>query len=126
MALIAAGMIYLLSSPLSRLLGAYTTSPTATSVSHPLDLANRQIGFAIANALEDHNVPASSLTQELRNSMLLDAYGARSTLEEMGRALEFKEPVMSEQERRRALLEAYGDRSSLKSMEKTMELYEVQ
>jgi hypothetical protein len=125
MALIAAGMIYLPSYSASRLLGAYTSSPTTTSMSHPLDLANRQIGFAIANVLEDQNGP-TPLTQELRNSMLLDAYGARSTLEDMEGVLEFKEPVMGEHERRKALLEAYGDRSSLKDMKKAMELYEVQ
>jgi hypothetical protein len=58
--------------------------------------------------------------------MLLDAYGARSTLEDMERVLEFNKPVRSEHERRRGLLEAYGDRSGLKDMKKAMELYEVQ
>jgi hypothetical protein len=125
MALIAAGMIYLTSHLVSRFFGAYITSFIAASISHPLDLANRHIGFAIANALEDQNGP-TPLTQELRNSMLLDAYGARSTLEDMERVLEFKEPIMGEHERRKALLEAYGDRSSLKDMKKAMELYEVQ
>lgn len=73
--------------------------------------------------------------------MLLDAYGARNSLEDMERAfalageelaktgtgfLDAKEAAVDEKERNRRLLEAYGDKTSLRDVERAMEIYEVQ
>lgn len=96
-----------------------------------LDSANRHIGFAIANALEEHNInrKKEELTQAQRNTMLLDAYGARSSLEDMERAFEMmgkEEPALDQRERNRRLAEAYGDKTSLKDVQRAMEIYEVQ
>lgn len=158
MALIAVGMIYLPQNLFSTFISSSpTTTPLAisTSTSAPsqrtrtstLDTANSRIGFAIANALEDYNrrSPSQPLNlhelQEARNRMLLDAYGARNSLEDMERAfamageelaktgtgfLDAKEAAVDEKERNRRLLEAYGDKTSLRDVERAMEIYEVQ
>lgn len=60
--------------------------------------------------------------------MLLDAYGARSSLEELEKASEMlgQETVVDPKERNRRLMEAYGEKTSLRDLEKAMQIYEVQ
>jgi hypothetical protein len=113
--------------------------PTRRLPKETLDRANRQIGFAIANALEEHNlsrrraevvesVELLEVAQAERNRMLLEAYGSRDSLQDMEKALEMSAHtvVVDQRERNRRLLEAYGDKSSLKDMERAMQVYEVQ
>ncbi|KAF2015424.1 hypothetical protein BU24DRAFT_178146 [Aaosphaeria arxii CBS 175.79] len=135
MALIAAGMIYLPAN----LFNSTSTSLTSTlSPSPTLDSANRKIGFAIANALEEHNHSSRrqrqqprELTQTEKNRLLMDAYGSRSTLEDIEAAFRQIENgtasvVPDASERNRRLQEAYGGRESLRDVERAMQVYEVQ
>jgi GAF domain-containing protein len=134
MALLAVGIMYLPTSYLT----PPSPAPVPTRRTVTLDSANRQIGFAIANALEQHNrsqapsAQAAALSQEEKNRALLDAYGERSSLEDMERAFEMmslgeaREGRMDPQERNRRLLEAYGEKTSLRDLERAMEIYEVQ
>ncbi|KAF2270203.1 hypothetical protein CC78DRAFT_539452 [Lojkania enalia] len=83
---------------LSMLLYPHYSSNDASLSSHPtLGLANRKIGFAITNALDEHNVKKEAEWKKIR-----------------------------EVERNRMLMAAYGDRESLEDMERAMEVYEVQ
>lgn len=126
MALVAVGMMYLPEDLL--------TPPQRRTIT--LDSANRQIGFAITNALDQHNFRQSpvAMTQEEKTRMLLEAYGERSSLEDMERAFEMmslgtQEPAprtMDANERNRRLLEAYGEKTSIRDLERAMEIYEVQ
>lgn len=129
MAAIAIGMIYLPAS-----LYLESSAPSRRTVTLPA--ANRHIGFGIANALDEHNYKvnrAHQMTQEERNMMLLDAYGERSSLEDMERALAGHEANMemarAKHQRKGhwgGLHEAYGERKSLRDVERAMEFYEVQ
>lgn len=123
MALIAVGMTMSRSTPSS----AY--EPARRTVT--LDGANTQIGFAIANALEDHNGrfhKAREMTQQEKNRMLLEAYGARDSLEDMARAFEHvgKAETADDKTRNEKLLEAYAERSDIKDVRRAMQIYEVQ
>lgn len=95
-----------------------------------LDVANRNIGFGIANALHEANRKAHMIlepTQEEKNQMLMDMYGERSSLEDMERAIAgMQSKPVSQKDRAKMLEEAYGDRASIKDLERAMELYEVQ
>lgn len=128
MALIAVGMMYLPRD--------FLAPPPQHHRTLTLDSANRQIGFAITNALDQQNRNESPvpISQEEKTRMLLDAYGERSSLEDMERAFEMtslgaQEPTtrtMDPRERNRRLLEAYGEKTSLRDLERAMEIYEVQ
>ncbi|KAH7117855.1 hypothetical protein B0J11DRAFT_441373 [Dendryphion nanum] len=125
MALIAVGMIYLPD--------ALFTSPATTTRSPrtvTLDSANRTIGFAISNALSETNLSQKKreLTQVEKNQLLMDAYGARSTLEDIEKAFEQMEraATMDSAERNSRLEDAYGERTSLRDVERAMQVYEVQ
>jgi hypothetical protein len=129
MALLAVGMVYLPAS--------YFTPPPQHRRTVTLDSANRQINFAITNALDHHNHSQSPTTQahlpqEEKTRMLLDAYGERSRLEDMERAFEMMSLGQEEtrtgdpRERNRRLLDAYGEKTSLRDLERAMEIYEVQ
>lgn len=125
MALIAVGMIYL---PISSFL---PSSPPPSRRTVTLDSANRKIGFAIANALEEHNNKQNqAMSQEERNMMLMEAYGERNSLEDMERALSghgvTRGNTTRQSQRNKMLNEAYGERKSLKDMERALEVYEVQ
>jgi hypothetical protein len=138
MALIAVGMTYsstkhLFLNPLASSSSTSTsTSPSgsiSSTTSATLDRANRQIGFAIANALNEANQKSTNeLSQHEKNRMLLEAYGARSTLEDMEHALDMmtREGVRDQKGRNRRLEEAYGQKASLRDLERAMEVYEVQ
>ncbi|KAF2277040.1 uncharacterized protein EI97DRAFT_307183 [Westerdykella ornata] len=107
-----------------------------------LPAANSRIGFAIANALEHHNRQAYLTQQRLleeRNHQLLEAYGARNSLEDMERAFEMMSfgvadegarrmggGARDETERNRRLEEAYGGRTEIRELQRAMEIYEVQ
>ena len=66
-------------------------------------------------------------TQEQKNQMLMDAYGERSSLEDMERAIAGMEAkVTTQKDRNRILEEAYGDKASLADLQRAMEIYEVQ
>jgi hypothetical protein len=134
MALLAVGMVYLPTSLISK-------PPTPARRSVTLDSAVGQIGFAIANALGEHNQGQNvngrgmGMTQEEKNRMLLEAYGERSSLEDMERAFGLvhmgsdggqQQGVVDMKERNRRLLEAYGEKGSLRDLERAMEIYEVQ
>lgn len=124
MALLAVGMIYL-PDPLSN-----NTTQTRSARTVTLDSANRNIGFAISNALSEANLAQKKreLTQAEKNQLLMDAYGARSTLEDMEKAFEQMEraATMDVAERNSRLEEAYGERESLRDVERAMQVYEVQ
>ncbi|PSN73886.1 hypothetical protein BS50DRAFT_566809 [Corynespora cassiicola Philippines] len=120
MAAIAVGMIYIPSS-------LFAPAPGRRTVT--LDEANRQIGFSIMNHLDQHNKRANGMTQEERNQLLMEAYGERSSLEDMERAIAGLDEVnrrAGPNERNDVLEEAYGSRSSLKDIRRAMEIYEVQ
>jgi len=128
MALIAVGMVYFPES-------VFQPSSRKPQGPETLDSANRQIGFAIANALGVHNQSingqaAQQLTQDQKNQLLLDAFGDRSSLADMERAFSQAEreraAAVDVNERNRRLLEAYGDKASLQDLERAMEIYEVQ
>ncbi|KAF2657211.1 hypothetical protein K491DRAFT_691224 [Lophiostoma macrostomum CBS 122681] len=153
MALIALSMTYASTKHLFLNPLASSATPSRTS-SRTLDQANRQIGFAIANALNEASSPSSSsffsssrsktteLSQHEKNRLLLDAYGARSTLEDMQHALDMmtaelegaqgsgagseRGAKIDQRERNRRLEEAYGQKASLRDLERAMEVYEVQ
>ncbi|KAH8724298.1 hypothetical protein GQ44DRAFT_708953 [Phaeosphaeriaceae sp. PMI808] len=95
-----------------------------------LGVANRHIGFGIANALHENNRKVHMKpepTQEQKNLMLMDMYGSRSSLEDMERAVAGLETrIASEKDKNKILEEAYGDRSSIKDLRRAMEIYEVQ
>lgn len=123
MAAIAVGMLFIPESLFEE--------PTRRTVT--LDAANRKINYAITNALDHHNSQANKqleFTQEERNRMLLDAYGERSSLEDMERALAGHNMNMrmgtGPHHRRRVLEDAYGERTNLRDLERAMEIYEVQ
>lgn len=127
MALIAVGMVYF---PANILQPKNRHQDPVT-----LDSANRQIGFAIANALGVHNQSingqaAQALTQDQKNQLLLDAFGDRSSLADMERAFNQAEreraAAVDVNERNRRLLEAYGDKATIQDLERAMEIYEVQ
>ena len=125
MALIVVGMIYPSDNSLLSASGALSHRPVT------LNAANRRIGFAITNALEDHNNQQSLyMSQEERNAMLLEAYGDRNSLEDLERAFNghgmLSGKKMGQSERNRLLAEAYGERKSLKDVEKALQVYEVQ
>ncbi|KAF2477422.1 uncharacterized protein BDR25DRAFT_594 [Lindgomyces ingoldianus] len=90
MAFIAVGTLFLPSD-------LFSSSPSS-SQKQSLDSANKQLGIAIANALEEYNMQHMSERQKLR----------------------------AQAERNAALLEAYGERMSLADVEKALEVYEVQ
>lgn len=123
MALIAVGMIYLPNN-------LFSTAPPPSPRTVTLDSANRKIGFAIANALEEHNLnrKRKELTQTEKNRLLLDAYGARSTLEDIEHAFQQIErsAALDQTERNRLLDDAYGERDSLRDVQRAMQVYEVQ
>lgn len=125
MALIAVGMIYL---PDALFTSTATRSQSPRTVT--LDSANRTIGYAIANALSEanHTQKKRELTQLEKNQLLMDAYGSRSTLEDMEKAFEQMEraATMDAAERNSRLEEAYGERTSLRDVERAMQVYEVQ
>jgi hypothetical protein len=124
MALIAVGIAYL---PINSVLSA--TPPSRRTLS--LDSANRHIGFAIMNALEDQNNKQNqAMSQEEKNMMLLEMYGEGNSLEDLERAVS-GHGVMTgkktgQSERNKMLTEAYGERKSLKDMERALMVYEVQ
>lgn len=124
MALIAVGM-----ASLHRLTSSVRYEPARRTVT--LDSANSQIGFAIANALEDHNGrfrKALELTQQEKNRMLLEAYGARDSLDDMARAFETagQAAAINENERNARLVDAYGRKESIGDLRRAMQIYEVQ
>jgi len=123
MAAIALGMMYLPRS-------LYLPASQSSRRTRALPAANANIGFGVTNALDNANHKvnhALELTQEQKNMMLLDAYGERSSLSDMERALAGVEAKSQTQKNRNMLLEeAYGDRSSLHDLERAMQIYEVQ
>lgn len=88
------------------------------------------IGFGVTNALNDANRRVHSaleLTQEQKNQMLMDAYGERSSLEDMERAIAGLEAKATpRKDKNRMLEEAYGDKTSIEDLQRAMEIYEVQ
>lgn len=88
------------------------------------------IGFGVTNALNDANRKVHSaleLTQEQRNQMLMDAYGERSSLQDMERAIAGLEArLTTRKDRNKILEEAYGDKTSIEDLQRAMEIYEVQ
>ncbi|KAH9866791.1 hypothetical protein J1614_008484 [Plenodomus biglobosus] len=123
MAAIALGMIYLPKS---------IVAPAAPSSRRTVTLpaATANIGFGVTSALNDANrkvhAPAQ-LTQDQKNMALMDAYGERSSLEDMERALAGLEArIESEKDRNARLEEAYGARESVRDLERAMRIYEVQ
>jgi hypothetical protein len=124
MALIAVGMAYL---PISSML----PTPPSSRRTVTLDSANRQIGFAIMNALEDQNIKQNqAMTQEEKNMMLLEMYGEGNSLEDLERAVSghgvMTGKKTAQSERNKMLTEAYGERKSLNDMERALRVYEVQ
>lgn len=119
MAMVAVGMLYL---PRDR----------SSQPRRPLTLgdANANIGFGVTNALNEANRKVHAAlepTQEQKNQMLMDAYGERSSLEDMERAIAGMEAkVTTQKDRNRILEEAYGDKASLADLQRAMEIYEVQ
>jgi len=103
--------------------------PTKRTIT--LDQATRSIGMGIDQQLSEHNRRVNhgyELSQEERNRAMLDSYGARSSLDDMEKAIAGYEATRPKgpHERRLALEEAYGDRSSLKHLSRAMQIYEVQ
>lgn len=88
------------------------------------------IGFGVTNALNDANRKVHSaleLTQEQKNQMLMDAYGERSSLQDMERAIAGLEArLTTRKDRNKMLEEAYGDKTSIEDLQRAMEIYEVQ
>ncbi|EOA83617.1 uncharacterized protein SETTUDRAFT_22313 [Exserohilum turcica Et28A] len=89
------------------------------------------IGFGVTNALNDANRrvhSARELTQEQKNQMLMDAYGERSSLADMERAMAGLEAraAAPKKSRNQILEEAYGDKTSIADLQRAMEIYEVQ
>jgi hypothetical protein len=123
MAVTAIGMMYI---PVSTYIPPSEPKPRTVT----LDAANRHIGYSVTTALNEANRNVHlnvEPTQEERNMMLMNAYGERSSLEDMERALAGLEAkVMSQKDRNAALENAYGDRSSIKDLERAMQIYEVQ
>ncbi|KAF2852583.1 hypothetical protein T440DRAFT_516423 [Plenodomus tracheiphilus IPT5] len=123
MAAIALGMIYLPKNFVS-------PAPPAVRRTVTLPAATANIGFGVTSALNEANrkvhAPAE-LTQDQKNMALMDAYGERSSLEDMERALAGLEARLeSEKDRNGRLEEAYGARESIKDLERAMQIYEVQ
>lgn len=122
MAGVAVGMLFIPES--------LFVEPTKRTVT--LGEANRRIDFSISHQLDEHNRRANlgfEPSQEERNWAMLDSYGARSSLEDMEKAIagyEVSHKPQGRHERNMLLEEAYGERSSLKHLRKAMELYEVQ
>ncbi|EMD63419.1 hypothetical protein GGP41_005920 [Bipolaris sorokiniana] len=120
MAMVAIGMIYL------------PRDASSSQPRRPLSLgdANANIGFGVTNALNDANRKVHSaleLTQEQRNQMLMDAYGERSSLQDMERAIAGLEArLTTRKDRNKILEEAYGDKTSIEDLQRAMEIYEVQ
>ncbi|KAF2714794.1 hypothetical protein K504DRAFT_486611 [Pleomassaria siparia CBS 279.74] len=126
MALITVGMSYYLPTTL---FPPIETPPGPRTVK--LEAANRQIGFAVSNSLEEHNHKQhQEPSQEERNMMLLELYGERNSLEDMERALSghgvVETRAVGQSERNKMMDEAYGERKSLKDLERALEVYEVQ
>ncbi|CBX97519.1 hypothetical protein IAQ61_007072 [Plenodomus lingam] len=122
-AAIAFGMLYLPKSLVS-------PAPPATRRTVTLPAATANIGFGVTTALDEANravhAPAQ-MTQEQKNLALMDAYGARNSLEDMERALAGLEASgASEKSRNARLEEAYGARESIRDLERAMQIYEVQ
>lgn len=120
MAMVAIGMIYL-------------PRDKSSQPRRPLSLgdANANIGFGVTNALNDANRKVHSaleLTQEQKNQMLMDAYGERSSLADMERAMAGLEAKAAtpRKSRNQILEEAYGDKTSIEDLQRAMEIYEVQ
>jgi hypothetical protein len=124
MALTAVGMMYI---PASTYLPPSEPKPRSVT----LDAANRHIGYSITTALNEANRNVHlnvEPTQEEKNMMLMNAYGERSSLEDMERVLTGLEAnkAVSQKDRNSALENAYGDRTSIKDLERAMRIYEVQ
>jgi hypothetical protein len=123
MAVTAVGMMYI---PVSSYIPPSEPKPRTVT----LDAATRHIGYSVTTALNDANLNVHrnvEPTQEERNMALMNAYGERSSLEDMERALAGLETkVMSQKDRNAALENAYGDRTSIKDLERAMQIYEVQ
>ncbi|KAF2875052.1 hypothetical protein BDV95DRAFT_626597 [Massariosphaeria phaeospora] len=126
MVLVAIGTLYIPTS-------LYTPARQPSRRTVTLGEANRNIGYAVSNALGHNNSEATKnvqVTQEERNMMLLNAYGERSSLEDIERALAGLDTSTAKPtgpaERRRALEDAYGERKSLRDVERAMRIYEVQ
>jgi len=122
MAAIALGIMYL---P-KHLLGSPVASTTRRTVTLPV--ATASIGLGVTNALNEANRQAGmQVTQEQRNLALMDAYGERSSLEDMERALAGLDARLESQKSRSGRLEeAYGARESVRDLERAMQIYEVQ
>ncbi|KAI8942262.1 hypothetical protein NX059_000342 [Plenodomus lindquistii] len=123
MAGLALGMIYLPKNFVS-------PAPPAVRRTVTLPEATANIGFGVTSALNEANRKVHApeeLTQDQKNMALMDAYGERSSLEDMERALAGLEARMvSEKDRNARLEEAYGARDSVKDLERAMQIYEVQ
>lgn len=121
MAAIALGMMYLPKTLIA-------PAPLATRRTVTLPAATANIGFGVTNALDQANRKAGmQLTQEQKNMALMDAYGERSSLEDMERALAGLEARQeTKKDRNGRLEEAYGARESVKDLERAMRIYEVQ
>jgi SHS2 domain-containing protein len=119
--MVAIGAIYL---PKSTIFASKPHRPLTISD------ANANIGFNVTNALNEANRKAhaaNELTQDQKNQLLMDAFGERSSLADMERAVAGVEAKVSSQKNRNQILEeAYGDKTSIKDLERAMELYEVQ
>ncbi|KAF2107192.1 hypothetical protein BDV96DRAFT_654040 [Lophiotrema nucula] len=63
-----------------------------SSKAKALGETNHQIGFAIANAIEEHyRSKDHEMEQAARHQRLIEAYGDRTTMEDMHRAMEVYE-----------------------------------